>query len=403
MEQPAQRPGAAVWPAPDERQVVATRADGRPLLRLLDGGETPGAVTLPESEPAAPVAAAAIDPWSAPPRRVAIERVPVDPDSLTDEAPTDWFRHEVRRSVVLRLVATGAGVAAATAPPLWWRSDDPLAATGGAMVIGSAVAGLRWCLASWTSPLGRRAARRSLGQPPQFVVASRAPAPRPPGPPSVRLLADPWEGDPAGDAALAVDLAPDPETSLDVGGPDRTGSLRDAPSTAATAATAALAALGFRPAATMRSIGDGTRIVDLRVDGDVTVAAVDRASGATTLYTELSGARVLVTSSLLVLPGDDLVVNVVPGAHPTTLVVAHRRLVAQAFRCRVVGSDPVGLFRLAHLREAEAARALGPRWAALVDLRCRPPGRRLLAAPAPADILSVTGNRLYRKPSGLAG
>ena len=165
----------------------------------------------------------------------------------------------------------------------------------------------------------------------------------------------------------------------------------------------ALAAVGFSPVATMRADGPSTRLVDLYTDHERTVAAVDRTSGSTTLLTELVGFRVLVTSSLLVPPTDELVVNTVRDAHPTALVVSHRRLAEQAFRSRAVRSEPIGLFQLAQRREAEAYRQLGQRWGSLLDLRCRRGGMRLIAAPAAEDVLVVTGNRLYRQTTHRTG
>jgi hypothetical protein len=164
------------------------------------------------------------------------------------------------------------------------------------------------------------------------------------------------------------------------------------------AATAELLrALGFAPVATLRTDGPGGRYIDLYGDSDRIVVAVDRTSATTTLLTELAGFRVLVTSALLVPPTDELVVNVVAKADPATLVRSHQLLVQRAFRSRTRVSEPVGLFKLAQQRELEAYRELGPLWGAVLDLRCRPRGVRLLAAPSAGDVLLFTGNRLFRQ------
>lgn len=157
--------------------------------------------------------------------------------------------------------------------------------------------------------------------------------------------------------------------------------------------------LGFTPVATLRTEGLGGRYIDLYGDRDRVVVAVDRTTATTTVLTELAGFRVLVTSALLVPPTDELVVNVVADGDPAGLVLSHQRLVQQAFRSRTRVSEPVGLFKLAQQRELEAYRELGPLWGAVLDLRCRSRGVRLLAAPSAGDVLLFTGNRLFQQTS----
>lgn len=160
----------------------------------------------------------------------------------------------------------------------------------------------------------------------------------------------------------------------------------------------ALRELGFVPVAAVRSEGPDARVVDLYHDGDRIVVAVDRTSGSTTVLTELVGFRVLVTTALLVPPTDELVVNVVADGDTPGLVLSHQRLVRQAFRSRTLPSEPVGLFKLAQQRELQAYRGLGARWGALIDLRCRPRGVRLLAAPSAGEVLLFTGNKRFARP-----
>ncbi|MFN8023558.1 MAG: hypothetical protein U0Q03_18660 [Acidimicrobiales bacterium] len=329
--------------------------------------------------PPPPVPAAAADDS---PRLAALRltRVDVDPSLIVDDPAADWCRHEIRRVVAWRLVQTASLVGVVTLPVAWWATGSAADASGLAVAVAAAAATTRWAAARVTAPLGGRYLRTLLDLPPDYVLAFDGPTVVAPGL----------------DASAPSDTSDPAETSatplvIDGGGtmPERHAGTADV-----------LRELGFRPNATVRSETAGGRVVDLYVDDDRIVVAVDRTSASTTVLTELVGFRVLVTSALLVPPTDELVVNVVTDGDTAGLVLSHQRLVRQAFRSRTLPSEPVGLFKLAQQREFQAYRDLGPRWGSLVDLRCRPRGVRLLAAPSAGEVLLFTGNKLFRQTTG---
>lgn len=326
-----------------------------------------------------------MDPTTPTDQRPTLTRVDVDPSQVVDEPAAAWCRHEIRRIVAWRLVATGALVFGA-ATPVWWWQRGPAWAIAGSSFLAAAVVGARWWVARRTAPLGHGYVRRYLELPPEFVlVHGRMPAPDDPSA-AAQALSEPGE----------LDRGPNQDADGDQGQgqADDDGVRPNAE---------ALRELGFAPVAAVRSEGPDARVVDLYRDGDRIVVAVDRTSGSTTVLTELVGFRVLVTTALLVPPTDELVVNVVADGDTPGLVLSHQRLVRQAFRSRTLPSEPVGLFKLAQQRELQAYRDLGARWGALIDLRCRPRGVRLLAAPSAGEVLLFTGNKLFRQTTGPSG
>jgi hypothetical protein len=384
-----------------------------------------------------------------------LTRVAIDPSQLIDERSAAWCRHEVRRIVAWHLIGTAAAVAGILTPVIWWSLGDPVLAVLLAVVGAVVVTSVRLGFALVAAPLGYRYVQRFSTSPPEYLLAHpaivesdaptaplpsflqpgpsstvgpqfSAPVP-PPGPTRGQTErqtsgafgggpADVWDLDPeASDSiawqvtaqipAQAPALWPSTTPPAELGAPAQFGApatalvdLDGTPVPERHAATAELLrALGFAPVATLRTDGIGGRYLDLYGDSDRIVVAVDRTSATTTVLTELAGFRVLVTSALLVPPTDELVVNVVAKADPATLVRSHRLLVQRAFRSRTRVSEPVGLFKLAQQRELEAYRELGPLWGAVLDLRCRPRGVRLLAAPSAGDVLLFTGNRLFRQ------
>lgn len=368
-----------------------------------------------------------------------LTRVAIDPERLVDEQSAAWVRHEVRRMVAWQLVVTFAIVFAILVPVLWISLGDPVLSVLISVVGAGLITAARLGFALAAAPLGYRYVQRFSAAPPEYLLAHSSiaepgapgpltppslpppvsaplpelPPPAPPAPP-----ADVWDLDPeplGAESTPAIGL-PDPASAITT-----EMSTMPAPSTSSmlpelssgplvdldgtpvperhTATADVLRELGFAPVATLRTEGLGGRYIDLYGDRDRVVVAVDRTSATTTVLTELAGFRVLVTSALLMPPTDELVVNVVADGDPAGLVLSHQRLVQQAFRSRTRVSEPVGLFKLAQQRELEAYRELGPLWGAVLDLRCRSRGVRLLAAPSAGDVLLFTGNRLFQQTS----
>jgi len=350
----------------------------------------------PMDEPTDPDQARAPE-STAGPARAALTRVAVP--ARIPEPAADWCRHEVRRLVAGHLLGTAAILWAAVAAVLHWQDVGFVSANAFGALIGLAGVAARVLAVLVVGPLGMRYVRRYSAGPPEYVrTHSRSAPPLP----EVASLPDIWElDDPSVDCeCVAVGVSvPSPlvgghssDQRSDPGG-DHAGES----SPRAESAAVALREMGLPLVAAVRTDGRPSSVVDLFSDGDRIVAAVDRTSGSITLLTELAGFRVLVTSALLVPPTDDLVVNVVDDDAPSALVVSHRRLVQAAVRSRALASDPVGLFKLAQQRELEAYRQLGPFWGAMLDLRCRPGGARLLSAPSAQDVLLFTGNRLFQQ------
>lgn len=318
--------------------------------------------------------------------RPALTRVPVAADERPREPAIDWCRHEVRRIVAWHLLATSMVVLAVVVPWCWWQFDSVALAFGVGVAAAVVVAAARIGVVLLAGPLGFTFVRTFTASPPEYLLAHR---------PVVATLpsVDLWDLDPN------EEIPPEPlEPQQAIDAIDAMSAMSDDPHPERRTAIAdVLREMGFAPSATVRADGRAGAVVDLYTDGDLIVAAAERSSGTVTVLTELAGFRVLVSSTLLVPPTDELVVNVVDDADPAGLVLSHQRLVQQAFRSRTLASDPVGLFKLAQQRELEAYRELGPFWGAMLDLRCRRRMARLAAAPTAGEVLLFTGNRLFQR------
>ena len=315
--------------------------------------------------------------------RPALTRVPVAADERPREPAIDWCRHEVRRIVAWQLLATSMVVLAVVVPWCWWQFDSVALAFGVGVAAAVVAVAARIGVVLLAGPLGFTFVKTFTASPPEYLLAHQAVVATLP---SVDL----WDLDPN------EEIPPEPLEPQQV--IDAIDALSDDPHPERRLAIAdVLREMGFTPTATVRADGRAGAVVDLYTDGDRIVAAAERSSGTVTVLTELAGFRVLVSSTLLVPPTDDLVVNVVDDADPAGLVLSHQRLVQQAFRSRTLASDPVGLFKLAQQRELEAYRELGPFWGAMLDLRCRRRMARLAAAPTAGEVLLFTGNRLFQR------
>lgn len=328
--------------------------------------------------------------------RPALTRVPVAAEERPREPTIDWCRHEVRRIVAWHLVGTSLAVLGVVVPWCWWRYDSAAMAVGIGVAAAAVVVAIRIGVVLVAGPLGFRFVKTFTASPPEYLLAHRPvvaslPAPESDGP---RTPIDLWDLDPnqeipsASDAPATEPVDDGTEVLSADPHPERRLAIADV-----------LREMGFSHAATVHADGRARAVVDLFTDGDLIVVAAERSSGTVTVLTELAGFRVLVSSTLLVPPTDELVVNVVDHADPAGLVLSHQRLVQQAFRSRTLAIDPVGLFKLAQQRELEAYRELGPFWGAMLDLRCRHRIARLAASPTAGDVLLFTGNRLFQHTS----
>lgn len=381
-------------PRPDDP--AATHASPPPLglafARAAIEAAAATARTATGEVPATPAAAST----PAPPDRPPLTRVPIDQAGRPREPAIDWCRHEVRRIVAWHLVLNSIIVLGVVVPLCWWQLGSPSIAMAIGVAAALLVTSTRIGIVLVAGPLGFSYVKTYTVSPPDYLLAHRPtvatlPAPETGGNDGEPGQIDLWDLDPneietAADLVRAAD-GTDPADLLDADDPDpeRRVAIADV-----------LREMGFAHASTVRADGRIGAVVDLYTDGALIVAAVERSSGSVTILTELAGFRVLVSSALLVPPTDELVVNVVDDADPAGLVLSHQRLVQQAFRSRTRPSDPVGLFKLAQQRELEAYRELGPFWGAMLDLRCRPRGVRLAAAPDASDLLLFTGNRLFQ-------
>lgn len=380
-------------PRPDAPDAPdAPRASSPPSgLAFARAANEAAATTARSGGTAAPAADRAPD-------RAPLTRVPIEPTARPDEPAIEWCRHEVRRIVAWHVLLNSIVVMGVVVPLCWWQLDSPAWAVGIGAAAALAVTVTRLGIVLVAGPLGFSYVKTYTSSPPEYLLAHRPmiatlpeperPATEPAATESTEI--DLWDLDPnevAEPAPPEVGPDLDPAAMLDTDDPDpeRRTAIADV-----------LREMGFTHASTVRADGRAGAVVDLYSDGKLIVAAVERSSGSVTILTELVGFRVLVSSTLLVPPTDELVVNVVDDADPAGLVLSHQRLVQQAFRSRTLPSDPVGLFKLAQQRELEAYRELGPFWGAMLDLRCRPRGVRLAAAPDASDLLLFTGNRLFQ-------
>lgn len=331
--------------------------------------------------------------------RQPLTRVPFDPPR-TMEPAIEWCRHEVRRLVAWRLVGNAAVVLAVIGPLTWWRSGSaaPAIAIGCTAALVTTLCHIGIVLVA--GPLGFTYLKRFTAAPPEYsLVHATSVLGTHPVEIAAHGPADLWDLDPDHEPPCpSTDLVPfDPTTASTMPTVVVAATDDDPNPERRVAIAAALSELGLSPVATVRADRLG-RTIDLFTDGDRIVVAADRTDGSVTVLTELPGFRVLISSALLIPPTDDLVVNVVRDAYPARLVLSHQRLVEQAFRSRARVSEPVGLFKLAQHRELEAYRELGPFWSAMLDLRCRPSGARLVAAPLADDVLLFSGNRFFQHP-----
>jgi hypothetical protein len=312
------------------------------------------------------------------------------PDHL--DAPREpaiaWCHHELRRIVAWHLVLNSVMVLGVVVPWSWWYFDSAALAAGVGVAAAVVVVVVRIGIVLVAGPLGFGFVKTFTTSPPEYLLAHR---------PVVATLApvDIWDLDPNEDIP-SQPLGPDLDTvdAADAADPHPQRRI---------AIAEVLREMGFSHASTVRADGRAGAVVDLYTDGDRIVAAAERSSGTVTVLTELAGFRVLVSSTLLVPPTDELVVNVVDDADPAGLVLSHQRLVQQAFHTRTLVGDPVGLFKLAQQRELEAYRELGPFWGAMLDLRCRRGITRLAAAPTASEVLLFTGNRLFQRTTSRSG
>ena len=315
------------------------------------------------------------------------------------EPAIEWCRHEVRRLVAWRLVGNSAVVLAVVVPLTWWRSGSaaPAIAVGCTVALVTTLCHIGIVLVA--GPLGFTYVKTFTAAPPEYSrVHPTSGVGVHPMEITTHRPADLWDLDPDREPEQpSTDLVPFAPTTVSTMPPVAVADDDDDPvPERRLAIEAALSELGLSSVATVRADRLG-RTIDLFTDGDRIVVAADRTDGSVTVLTELAGFRVLISTALLVPPTDDLVVNVVRDAYPARLVLAHQRLVEQAFRSRARVSEPVGLFKLAQQRELEAYRELGPFWSAMLDLRCRPAGVRLVAAPLADDVLLFSGNRFFQQ------
>ena len=376
----------------------ATRAPAPPSVAVsglaFAQAANEAAATTARTAPA-PVSTPAVTP--APPDREPLTRVPIDASGRPREPAIEWCRHEVRRVVAWHLVLNSVVVLGVVVPLCWWQLGSPTVSIGIGLAAAVLVGLIRIAVVLVAGPLGFSYVKTFTASPPDYLLAHRPTLASPPGPdpaaPAVGSTeVDLWDLDPNEivEPAPAATVDDTTEAEHDPDDPDDPEPGRRA------AIADVLREMGFVHAATVRADGRAGAVVDLYTDNALIVAAVERSSGSVTILTELAGFRVLVSSALLVPPTDELVVNVVDDADPAGLVLSHQRLVQQAFRARTRPSDPVGLFKLAQQRELEAYRELGPFWGAMLDLRCRPRGVRLAAAPDAGELLLFTGNRLFQ-------
>lgn len=106
-----------------------------------------------------------------------------------------------------------------------------------------------------------------------------------------------------------------------------------------------------------------------------TTAAVSRASGAVSLFSQLCDGRILVTDSRVVVPHEGLAVNVGAGLHPSRLIPAHNKAITASAGGAIPQSDALDLFSRALTLEHTAYCQLGPFLGPFLNLE---PKRRVL-------------------------
>ncbi len=132
-------------------------------------------------------------------------------------------------------------------------------------------------------------------------------------------------------------------------------------------------------------------------DNRLVTVAVGRVSGSITVLTELDDRRIVVTSDLVMLPHESMVVNALPGASLPELLKSHRSLleslVGRAPRAgravRATAASPEVFTRSMQLEQA-SFQCLGPVVGSFCDLALRRWNWRLVYRLDPKAILALS-------------
>lgn len=158
--------------------------------------------------------------------------------------------------------------------------------------------------------------------------------------------------------------------------------------------------LGLPPLVPAARISDADASFDVYSFPDsLTVVMVHTEDGSVTVVSQLVDGRLLVTSDLLIVPSERLIVNLHPGSTASGLVSAHRRLAG------VLAKKGLGPVRASAAISVEVLRAetegmvgLGPVAGAFCGFAGSSKPFRLLVSPSPREVLALGLSHRQKPP-----